>query len=87
MVVKDLGLGDVSLGEFLTTKFCLIIDLRSSDDNSLHSRGRCIEGDGGGISIHITREVEAAGPLNVYVFTVMDGQLNLENGRCVDTVY
>ena len=87
MVAKDLGLADVTLEEFLTTKFCLIIDLRSNDDDSLHGSSRRIEGGGGGISIHITKKVEAAGPLNVYVFTVMDGQLNLENDRYVNAIY
>ena len=87
MVLKDAGLADVIQGEFFTTKFCLIIDLRSSNDDSLHDSGRRIEGGGGGISIHIVKEVEAAGPLNIYIFTVMDGQLNLENGRYVNAIY
>ena len=87
MVAKDLGLANVSLGEFLTSKFCLAIDLKSSDDDRLHGSGRRIEDDGSGISIHITKEVEPAGTLNAYIFTVLDALLNLENGDHVNTEF
>ena len=40
LVVKDLALVDVSMGEFLTTKYCLWLDLRTTDDDRLHGNGR-----------------------------------------------
>ena len=43
MVAKDLGLADVSLGEFLTSKFALWLDLRTPDDDRLHDSRRRIE--------------------------------------------
>ena len=42
-VAKDLALTDVNLGEFLTRKYSLWLDLRTSDDDSLHGSGRRIE--------------------------------------------
>ena len=42
-VAKDLALADVNLGEFLTSKYSLWLNLRTSDDDSLHGSGRRIE--------------------------------------------
>ena len=42
-VAKDLALADVNLGEFLTSKYSLWLDIRASDDDSLHGSGRRIE--------------------------------------------
>ena len=39
-VVRDLQLSNVSLADFLTSKYALWIDLRISDDDKLHGRGR-----------------------------------------------
>ena len=43
VVMKDLALADVSLVEFLTTKHCLWLDLRTTDDDQLHGSGRRVE--------------------------------------------
>ena len=40
MTAKDLALADVSLGEYLTTKFALWFDLRTTDNDQLHGNGR-----------------------------------------------
>lgn len=39
VVAKDLHLADVSLGDFLTTKYALWLDIRTTYDNQLHGRG------------------------------------------------
>ena len=87
MVAKDLGLTDVSLGEFLTSKFVLWLDLRSTDNDRLHGTGRCIENASEGVTIQLTKTAEAAGALNIYLYIIMDAQLNLEDGRFVSAVY
>ena len=87
MVAKDLALADVTFAKFFTTKYALWLDLRSTDDDQLHGSGRRIKGDGGGVAIRITKTVEAAGALNMYVYVLMDAQLNLENGQFVGVVY
>ena len=84
---KDLALADVSLGEFLTSKYSLWLDLRTSDDDRLHGSGRRIENASEGITIQITKKAEAAGALNIYLFVVMDAQLKMEDGRFVSAAY
>ena len=87
LVGKDLGLADVSLGEFLTSKFALWLDLRTTDDDWLHGSGHRIENESEGVTIQLTKTAEAAGALNIYLYIIMDGQLNLEDGRVISAVY
>ena len=87
VVAKDLALADVSLPEYLTTKYALWLDLRSSDDDQLHGTGRRIENASEGVTLQITKKPEAAGVLDVYVFLIMDAQLNLEDGRITSILY
>ena len=86
-VAKDLALADVNLGEFFTSKYSLWLDLRKSDDDSLHGSGRRIENASEGITIQITMKAEATGALNIYLFVVMDAQLNIKDGRFVSAAY
>ena len=58
-VAKDLTLADVNLGEFLTSKYSLWLDLRTSDDDSLHGSSRRIENASEGITIQSTKKAEA----------------------------
>ena len=81
VVAKDLGLADVSLGEFLTSKFALWLDLRTTDDD------RRIENASEGVTIQLTKTAEAAGALNISLYIIMDAQLNFEDGRFVSAVY
>ena len=60
-VSKDLALADVNLGEFLTSKYSLWLDFRTSDYDRLHSSGRRIENASEGITIQITKKAETAG--------------------------
>ena len=84
---KDLHLASVSLPEYLTTKFGLWLDLRSTDDPTLHGSGRRVENGSEGITLQISKTVEAAGALNIYIYLVMDAQLNLEGGRFISVLY
>lgn len=86
-VVKDLALADVSVADYLTTKYALWLDLRSSDDNSLHGSGRRVENASEGITIQITKQAETDALLNIYMYVIMDAQLNIENGRFVNALY
>jgi len=87
MVAKDLSLADVSLPEYLTSKYSLWLDLRSTDDDQLHGTGRRIEKTSEGVTIQISKTAETAGVLNIYLFVIMDAQLNIEDGRFVSVLY
>lgn len=86
-VAKDLALADVSLGEYLTSKYCLVLDLRTTDDDQLHGTGRRIENASEGVTIQITKKAEAAGVLNLYLYVIMDSQLNIDDGRFISALY
>ena len=59
----------------------------SNDDDSLHGTGRGIENGSEGITIQIEKKAESAGKLNMYLYVVMDAQLNIQDGRFVSTLY
>ena len=81
-VAKDLALADVNLGEFVTSKYSMWLDL--SDDDRLHGSGRCIENASDGNTIQITKKAVAAGALNIYHF---DAQLNIQDFGFHSAVY
>ena len=84
-VAKELELSDVSLGDYLTDKYALWLDMRSTDDNSLHGTGRKIEGTSQSIQIEIEKTAEAAGSLDVHIFYISDAKIIFNDGR-LDTV-
>ena len=67
---------NVTQEEFLTTKFGLWIDTRSSTDNALHGSGRAVEKSG--ILLQIEKALEAInGDLTCYVFSLEDAVAHL----------
>ena len=87
MIVKDLYFTDTTLEKYLTNNYALWLDLRSTDDNSLHGSGRRIENASEGITIQITKEAGADEPINVYLFVIQDAQINFEDGRFKEVNY
>ena len=61
---------NVTWEDFLTEKFRLWIDTRSSIDNTLHSSGRAVEKSG--ILLQIEKAPETSGDLTCYVFSLED---------------
>ena len=49
--------------------------------------GRVIGSAGGGITLQIEKKVDMAGELKVYVYLIMDAQLNIQNGAFVSAVH
>ena len=56
------------------------------DENSLHGTGRKIENALEGITLQIEKKPETAGPLNAYIYLIMDAQLNIQNGAFVSVL-
>ena len=86
-VAKELELADMKLEDYLTTKYALCLDMRTTDDDSLHGSGRKIEGASQSIQIQIEKKAETAGNLDAYVYYIHDAQLNFEKSRLVSTIY
>ena len=62
--------------DFLTIKFGLCIDTRSSTDNTFHGSGRAVEKSG--ILLQIKKAPETSnGDLTCYVFTLEDAVTHL----------
>ena len=77
---KDLGLADVTLGKYLTNKYCLWLDFRTTDDKTLHGSRRRIDNASVGVHLQITKKIEGDGPLNLHLFIISDAQLHIKNG-------
>ena len=88
-IAKSLELADVSLGEYLTDKYALWLDMRTVDDDCLHGSGRRVDNASEGITIQLTKEAvsDAPGELDIYLYVVMDSQLNIENRRFKNVLY
>ena len=71
-VAKELELADIELEDYATTKYALCLDMRTTDDDSLHGSGRKIEGASQSIQIQIEKKAETAGNLDAYVYYIHD---------------
>ena len=86
-VQKQLQLYDLNVGEYLVNKYAPWLDFRTMYENFLHRTGKRIENASEGITLQIEKKEESAGALNVYIYLIMDAQLNIQNGTCVSAVY
>ena len=86
-VQKHLQLHNVSVGEYLTDRYALWLDFRTTDENSLQGTCRRIENVLEGIMLQIEKKAETAGPLNAYIYLIMDAQLDIQNGAFVSALY
>ena len=78
---------DTNIAKYLTKRFALWLDLRSTDDNTLHGSGRRIENASEGITIQIEKEQGPDENLNIYLFIIQDAQINFEDGRFSEIKY
>ena len=69
---------DVSFKEYLTTKYGLWIDTRSSTDDKLHGSGRVVNS---GVKLQIDKVGESSGNLLCYMFAVQDAYVHLSDGK------
>jgi len=65
----------------------LWLDFRSSDDGKLHGSGRRVKNASEGITLQLDKNAQTAGPLNCYVYLLMDAQLNIGDGRLISSVF
>lgn len=86
-VAKDLNFSGTSIEKNLTKQFVLWLDLRSTDDNTLHGSGRRIENASDRITIQTENERETNETLNIYLNVIQDVQINVEDGRFKEVRY
>ena len=79
-VAKDLNMSDTTLLEYLTTRYALILDLRSTDDDTLHGNGRKLGNGSVGMTLEINRTA-TTGKVWMYYFVLSDKQLNFRGGQ------
>jgi len=88
-IVKLFQENGESMGEFLTEKYALLLDLRPSIDKKMHGNGVELRNTTDGLTIEIHRVpgsgraqgAAAAESLNLHVFLLQDAQLNRDSGR------
>ena len=86
-VQKYLQLHGLSIGEYLTDKYALWLDFRTTDENALHGMVRRIENALEGITLQIENKTEMAGNLKAYIYLFVDAQLNIKDGVFVSAIY
>jgi len=82
-----LYLTETNLEKYLTSNYALWLDLRTTDDNTLHGSGRSIQNASEGITIQITKKQETDEKLNIYLYIIQDAQINFEDGRFKEALY
>ena len=58
--------------------FGLWVDLRTTEDNTLHGTGKALQNTKDGIQLAITKD-GTKGPYKMYIFIISDAQLNIHN--------
>ena len=67
-------------------KFCLFLDLRTTQDNVLHGSGKTLENTKDGIQLAITKK-SGKGPYEMRVFIICDAQVNIQNCQIESVMY
>ena len=75
----------VTIGEFLTTKYVLVLDLRGSYDDALRGKGLELKDE---MTVEIKRISSGNGKLKLlYVFLVQDAQEGIQDSRFTGDSY
>jgi len=80
----------MNLGLFYGTptqaKYCLWIDMRSTEDNKLHGSGMTIK-NGSNIALKFTKNNTGSGTINVNTYLIADAYFNVKNRFITDPKY
>jgi len=66
--------------------YALWLDLRTTEDNTLHGSGKALQNTKDGIQLEITKD-GTKGPYKMYIFIVSDAQANIQNCQLVSLQY
>jgi len=87
-IVKRFACKDSStdMSTYYGNRYGLWLEFRSSDDQKLHGSGRRVE-NASGVTLQLDKTAEPAGPLNCYVYLVMDAQLKIDSGQLISVIF
>lgn len=89
--LKDTDLTMINEGSFTQNQYALILDFRSTEDNTLHGSGRKIADGQQGITLQINKSATAtgsnAGALNCYIYMLMDAKLFIADGIFKENIW
>ena len=87
-IVKGFACKDSStdMSTYYGNRYGLWLEFRSSDDQKLHGSGRRVE-NASGVTLQLDKTAEPAGPLNCYVYLVMDAQLKIDSGQLISVIF
>ena len=84
------GQSNMSLSTFYGTPtssgYCFWLDLRSTDDNTLHGNGIKIE-PGTNVVLNFTKNNTGSGTINVYTYLIADASFSIINRYATDPQY
>ena len=88
-IVKGFACKDSStdMSTYFRNWYALWPDFRSSDDQKLHGSGRRLENTSEGVTLQLDKTAERAGPLNCYVYRVIDAQLSIGSGQLISVIF
>ena len=75
------GSTNMTAGSYYNDNFALWIDTRSSTDPELHGNGLRLDGSNSGLNLTITRKSSGSGQFTMYVYLIIDGVLEFEDGK------
>jgi len=67
------------MSAYFVSRYALWLDFRSSDDQKLHGSGRRVQNASEEVMLQLDKTTKPAGPLNCYLYLLMDAQLNIGN--------
>ena len=62
---------------YTDNKFCLLIDLRSMEDDNMHGSGTRLVNTKDGVQLELERNASGSGNVNCHVFVISDSQMNI----------
>ena len=62
---------------YTDNKFCLLIDLRSMADHTMHGSGTRLVNAKDGVQLELEKNASGSGNVNCHVFVISDSQMNI----------
>jgi len=85
--LKSAETPSTDISTYFRSRYALSLNFRCCNNCKLHGSGRQVENASEGVTLQLDKTAQAAGPLNCYVYLLMDAQLNTGDGKLISTVF